>query len=800
MNLLKIFFIHIIFIQIKLSLNEEINISATNEVTTKCNNGLYFVQIKAEFSSSFDKFYSFPLSLESPPEIKLKCFLAYQNKSIICFANLNSNKFELEIGEFIKIPQNFPKIENINWDYDSFVKNIYEKEWMIEDDCLERSYDNYFNHEWGLVFDIKDIYENKCSYSIDVVENKYIFKMKAILLAENLKKKHNISIEDNLEFEFLQEIWIPILINVRKGKYKKINDFSFAFCSLEEKMNIINLNYLKNEELDFDCYITIPEGKMLIGAIKVEPFYDYLYIKLKKNNKVILDNIYFNINTTIEEFYNVSNKPFFFQKHNSRIFNLRNNEEIDNLNYYIDNNITNSSIIINNINKEDDKKENEKNKNNSTNNNRTSSYNDTKVDPNKVNSTNRNDSKKDIDRKENENSEIKNNITENSNNTKQNENNNKSNTNINGINNNNTNKIIKNVNYFIIGGEKKKIYCPDRPIFIISDSSKDILLFSSHEKEYTLLLKGILTNGLQELDNNYFSIMEIYEDISFSLHIIDNLAENEDDQKAEANCTIPAGTLFYRKISIFCHAEKISEESKLTNDTDITLNWGLEKNRLNEEIIIKWPNDKKKKKHIYSYYIQGFSLVQTNYGCFNNEFYFYIYIYNLNQETDIKFEIQMKNPTEPKAICKLHESFALKCYLPLYKHKLEQYTQIDLPTNYTYYSVDEDGNKVTFMVDEYDSDYDDFHITVKEECGDYFIVGALKKAGLDYFKIFIIIIGILVFAFIVFICFICYIYYKIRYRNRKGVYIRHIEEGINTDNNINDDNKGKKMEIISSRK
>ena len=89
---------------------------------------------------------------------------------------------------------------------------------------------------------------------------------------------------------------------------------------------------------------------------------------------------------------------------------------------------------------------------------------------------------------------------------------------------------------------------------------------------------------------------------------------------------------------------------------------------------------------------------------------------------------------------------------------------------------------------------------MKEECGDYFIVGALKKAGLDYFKIFIIIIGILVFAFIVFICFICYIYYKIRYRNRKGVYIRHIEEGINTDNNINDDNKGKKMEIISSRK
>ena len=32
----------------------------------------------------------------------------------------------------------------------------------------------------------------------------------------------------------------------------------------------------------------------------------------------------------------------------------------------------------------------------------------------------------------------------------------------------------------------------------------------------------------------------------------------------------------------------------LTNDTDVTLNWGLEKNRLHDDIIIKWPDEKKK--------------------------------------------------------------------------------------------------------------------------------------------------------------------------------------------------------------
>ena len=149
-------------------------------------------------------------------------------------------------------------------------------------------------------------------------------------------------------------------------------------------------------------------------------------------------------------------------------------------------------------------------------------------------------------------------------------------------------------------------------------------------------------------------------------------------------------------------------------------------------------------------------------------------------DTDISFEIQMGNPVEPKAICKLYESSIIKCYFPLYQKKLEKNTQIDLPTNYTYYSIDEYENKVIFEVDEYDYDYEDFHISVKETCGDYFIVGALKKAGLDYFKIFMIVLGIAAFVFIVFICFVCYIYYKIKYRNRKGIYVRHIEENINS--------------------
>ena len=575
----------------------------------------------------------------------------------------------------------------------------------------------------------------------------------------------------NFEIEFLQDIWVPLLISLRKDKFIKVYDFPFAFCSLKEKISKFNIDYLISDGLIFDCHIPIPEGKLLIGSIQILPFYDYLYLRINEEGEnkreIVFENIYFNINRSLKESYNNAENNLNYQLNNvKKDYKIRkiediNNNDINTIESDYNNNLTTDNIIKNNDIKEI---------NNETNNET--------INNNKNEENERND--QDVETTEtiiiNENK--KNDTNKNENNT-----------------------VIQNilVNYFIIGSEKK-IYCPDKPIFIVKDSNTGIVLYSSNNNDYTFMLKGFLTNGLQEKENNYLSIVETYEDISFSLYVLDNLAEDEDNQKAQVNCSIPLGTLFYTNINIFCHGEKISEESKKTNNTDITLNWGIEKNKIHEDIIIQWPSDKKKIKHMYSYYIKGFSLLQTNYGCFNNEFYFYIYIYKLEHETDINFEIKMKNPVEPKAICKLYESSIIKCYFPLHQTKLEKFTIIDLPTNYTYYSIDEKGNKVIFSVDSYDYDYEDFHLKVKEDCGDYFIVGALKKAGLDYFKIFLIIIGIAAFVFIVFVCFICFIYYKIKYRNRKGIYIRHIEEDINTNTNTNKGvMKEKKIEIISSR-
>ena len=628
---------------------------------------------------------------------------------------MNSNKFDLELGEFIEFPKSFPKLENIVWDYDSFVKNIYEKEWVITDDCLQKSFgQNLLYDDWALVTNITSIYENKCSYSVNPAENKYNFKMKASILDGYLIKK--IESNEFQEIEFLQDIWVPILIDIKLMTFRKINDLSFAFCSVKDKISKSNLDILIKDGLDLDCHILIPEGSLLIGIIQILPFYDYVYMENK--NEIFFDKIYFNINRTIEQKIETqNNNNFIFNKKSKSNLKRRNDD---------DNNIPPSTPLDDSIN----------------------------------------------------NKSIQNNES-------------------NEIDNTNSTIIPKinmiSINYFLIGDEDNKIFCPDKPIFSIRDSNKNIQLLQSDNSNYTIGLRGILSNGLQEVDNKYVSLKELYNEISFSLQVIDNLAENEDNQKAELQCIIPIGSPFYRIITILCNGNKISEESMTANDTDILLNWGIEKNRLHENIIIKWPDTKRKSKHIYSYNIQGFSMVQKNYGCFNNEFYFYIYIYDLDHEPDISFELQMRNPTEPKAKCKLYESSILKCSFPLEKQKLEKNTRIDLPINYTYSNIDENGNIVNFYVDDYDLDYDDFHIVVRQTCGDNYIVGALKKAGFNYFKVFMIVIGIGIFAFIVFVCFIFFIYYKVKYRNRKGNYIRHIEEDTNTVGKI------KKMDIASSR-
>ena len=724
-KLMKIinFYYLILFLLFENISSSLIRITATNEVKSYCNDGLYIIDMKVIFSSPFDQYYSFILNIENPKEIKFKCLLTFKNSTIHCIANLNSNQIKVERTEIIKLPRFFPIIKGFLWDYDSFVKNIYEKDLILEYNCkpkiLINSLDTISNDEWGFIFNISSIYDSKCTYSNDVEENKYVFNMKLKLLDGFLKKDLINDDIDLLEYQLLEEIWIPLEITDNiNGNFTKDNDFSFAFCNMKEKITNINRKKILNEGIDLECYIPVQQEQLMTGIIKIKPFFDNIYIKLNKDdikdkNQILEVNLFFYINRTIEQVDNIKDNDTSISNEQKRL--LRKNEDIPGKDT--------ETIDINQ--------------------NKNSTIENIEKDTNIV-----------IDKELNqENSDTTNSIIKDS-------------------------KIYTTIDYFLIGDQINKIYCPDKPIFTI-EKSKNIQLKSSEQKNYSILLKGKLSFRHEEENNN--PKKETQEEILFNLQVIDNLAENEDNQKSVMNCIIPNNTYFFNTtIIVYCNGNKISEESMEKNDTDITLNWAVDKNRVHEKIIIRWPKTKKKIKHIYSYTIKAFSLQQKSYGCFNNEFYFYIYIYSLQNEPDISFDIYMEEPKYFKANCKVHESSILKCYFPLYKDRLVKGTKISLPTNVTNEIIDNKGNRVLFIVDEYYYDFEDFHLTVKETCGNYAIVGALVKAGFNYFFIFLGIIGIGVFIFAVFICFICYIRYKINHKKRKGQYFAHIEEGDNS--------------------
>ena len=737
-----------------------IDITATNEVKSYCSNGLYIIDMKVNYYSPFKEYYSFILNIENPYLIKFKCFISYENKNIYCVANLNSNKIKIERTEILKLPNEFPRIKGFIFEYDSFVKYIYEKELFLEYSCKQKNLENILNKlpndEWGFIFNISSIYNNKCTYAKNVEENKYVFYMKLNILdgflKDRLEKLNNdLNNNQNIEIEFLQEVWAPIEMGDSNNNFSKNNDFSFAFCDIKEKISNSNIKKLIKEGLDLECNIPIKEEQLIMGIIKLDPFFDQTIIKLSNHisekNDIMAINLYFNINRTVLQNYTVKNKDILAAPNELKFLEkskIRRNDEISG----------NYTELIN------------------TNDNQNIS-NDLNINIGNQTEIN-NDKDKDIT------------------------------SNINIIDNSdsliNEKIIFTYIDYFLIGDEINKIYCPDKPIFTI-DKPMDIQLQSSSLKNYIILIKGKLSFKYQ-LDNNnsnYNELNKTRDEIKFNLQIIDNLAENEDNQKTFLDCIIPNNTVYLNnKIIIYCYGNKISEESMKNNDTDIILNWGIDVNRIHEKIIIRWPKIKKKIKHIYSYTINAFSLSKKNYGCFNNEFYFYIYIHSLNYEPDISFEINMRNPRQPKAQCKIYESSLLKCFFPLYTERILKGTKISLPINITYEINDEIGNKIIFIVDEYYYDYEDFHLFVKETCGDYALIGALRNAGMSYFMIFIGFISSAAFILAIFICFICYVKYKIKNRNKKDNYYAYNDERDNSNAKERDFNSSIKEKKIKT--
>lgn len=648
----------------------------------------YFLEDSIE-SEEIEGFLPFVLQMQPPLDLEFKCSIDFGKDKIICFSNLENNWIVLEENYELVFPEEFPKIDNIIWNYESFVHYVNRRVFLVTQKCGEafeqseeclndlnnpncyKKYDinNIKSENWELIANINNITEGQCYQSQKENENNYNFKLYFNIIDGNLKKEFENAnlVNEKYNISLLQEIWMPfyfmdIVYSTNKNTSSDITDNevinNIEFGLNEDKIKFIHCilsgditekNYLSGDNYYFDCHIPIEDNNILNGPLKIVPFYDDVYFKIQENTKITyqLGKIFFNIKKT------------------------------------------------------------------------------------------------------------------------------------------------DNKNYFILGDTKKYFVCPEQPIFTIKNYDSDIYFksMSNIKNEYSFELRGYLINGYDYNENEIIRLLETKEEIIFNLSVTDNLVDEDTEiKKTKATCILPKGSKFtivggqnpINFIEIKCVGKKISSSlNNYLNASDISINWLNEENKIiDKKIIIRWPYHYKgfHYKNIFSYSLYAFSLYKTNYGCYDNNFYFNIKIKDLNYEPDITFNLPLQYPQGVNAVCKLYDSVTLKCTLPLRVTKVSKNDKIRLIPKYNKIIKNHERNKIHFKVLSYDEFDPDFYLEAKEDCGDYAVFGALKKIGIGYILGMIMIIGLIAFVIIVIVCFIGCIIYRIKHRNRKGKYFAHIEE------------------------
>ena len=336
---------------------------------------------------------------------------------------------------------------------------------------------------------------------------------------------------------------------------------------------------------------------------------------------------------------------------------------------------------------------------------------------------------------------------------------------------------INEPNFLILDSNLNIYICPDIPTLTIKNYNEGIQFggINTSGSKFLFLLYGYLSNGYEYVNGTLTYLDMTKEEIKFYLKVTDNL--ETDNQKKSVKCTIPSGSSINKNILVEVRCIGPRPPIRTNNNTDLILNWAWEENNYFDDILIRWPYDLTKKKHIFFYDVKGLSVKKSDFGCFENKFFFYLYVYDLKAEPKISFNLPLTYPKDTRAICKLYNSVTFKCIIDLRLKRLAKGDKVIISNEENKYVGNVENNIVLYKVSN-DSENSQFNfvIPVDEDCGDFMLVGALKDIGYSYLQVIIIIICSLVgIALVVFGIAFCIIY-EILHRNRKGGFYRHQDE------------------------
>ena len=336
---------------------------------------------------------------------------------------------------------------------------------------------------------------------------------------------------------------------------------------------------------------------------------------------------------------------------------------------------------------------------------------------------------------------------------------------------------IKEPNFLILDSNLNIYICPDIPTLTIKNYNEGIQFggINTSGSKFLFLLYGYLSNGYEYINGSLTYLDMTKEEIKFFLKVTDNL--ETDEQKKPVKCTIPSGSSINKNALVEVRCIGARPPIRTNNNTDLTLNWAWDTNNNFDDILIRWPYDLTKKKHIFFYDVRGLSVKKSDFGCFENKFFFYLYVYDLKAEPKISFNLPLTYPKDTKAICRLYNSVTFKCIIDLRLKRLSKGDKVIISNEENKYVGNPESNIVLYKVsNDSESSQFNFVIPVEEDCGDFILVGALKDIGYTYLQVIIIIVCSLVgIAVIVFGIAFCIIY-EITHRGRKAGFYRHQDE------------------------
>ena len=212
----------------------------------------------------------FKMFLTYPSKFEVKCLLNSAGNKLTCSRTLSDENDELP--SMLQLPYPFPTIEEIQWDYETFLTYIYRQVYTTDPNCEEE--DTVL--DWGANGKIGYLENGNCQPAKTVESNIHHYYFDMFI---NLSSGSIINNLGGGSVELLQEIWVPLLTNseVKKDKENPTyeRNFPFAYCSANNKITKANVANIK-----LNCDVPIQYYSEFKGTVKIKPFFDVLFVKL----------------------------------------------------------------------------------------------------------------------------------------------------------------------------------------------------------------------------------------------------------------------------------------------------------------------------------------------------------------------------------------------------------------------------------------------------------------------------------------------------------------------------------------